>query len=139
MSKENIVSYTIKEIEEMIDQNQLNDAVAHCKHILQFFPKNISTYRILGKSYLEAKQYKETAESFHSVERSNSESVSSAYELTYFDETGKSVTKRFDKVESTGRGKLLLNALTGDLESMGTAISEQEKRQILMEVLKRLC
>lgn len=85
------------------------------------------------------KQYKETAESFHSVERSNSESVSSAYELTYFDETGKSVTKRFDKVESTGRGKLLLNALTGDLESMGTAISEQEKRQILMEVLKRLC
>lgn len=56
-----------QEIEEMIEQNQLKDAVAHCKHILQFFPKNISTYRILGKSFLEAKQYKETSDIFTRV------------------------------------------------------------------------
>ncbi|MEA5077308.1 MAG: hypothetical protein VB013_01940 [Anaerolineaceae bacterium] len=56
-----------KDIEEMIERNQLNEAVAHCKHILQFFPKNISTYRILGKAFLEAKQYKETADIFTRV------------------------------------------------------------------------
>lgn len=56
-----------KEIEEMIEQNQLSEAVAHCKQILQFFPKNISTYRILGKAFLEARQYKETADIFTRV------------------------------------------------------------------------
>lgn len=49
------------------------------------------------------------------------------------------ITKRFERVEITKRGKLLLNAITSDIESMGHSISEQEKRQILMEVLKKLC
>jgi hypothetical protein len=49
------------------------------------------------------------------------------------------VTKRFDRVEDTGKGKLLYNQVTAALDSMGRAISNQEKRQILMEILKNLC
>ena len=49
------------------------------------------------------------------------------------------VTKRFDKVEQSKRGKLLMNSILADIDSMGHAISEQEKRQILMEVLKKMC
>ena len=49
------------------------------------------------------------------------------------------ITRRFDKVEISSRGKLLFNQITAAIESMGHAISEQEKRQVLMEVLKKLC
>ena len=46
------------------------------------------------------------------------------------------VTKRFEHVENTGKGKLLHNQVTAALDSMGRSISTQEKRQILMEILK---
>jgi len=55
------------------------------------------------------------------------------------DVNGESFTKRFDRVEYSNRGKLLYNSITANLAAMGQAISEQEKRQILMEVLKELC
>ena len=39
----------------------------------------------------------------------------------------------------SNRGKLLYNQITQSLDSMGHAISEQEKRQIIMEILQKLC
>jgi tetratricopeptide (TPR) repeat protein len=45
------------EITDMIDHGQFEEAIAHCRHILERFPKHIETYRILGKAYLEAQQY----------------------------------------------------------------------------------
>ena len=56
-----------KMIEELIDQSKLQEAIAHCKHILKTYPKNISTYRILGKAFLEGKSYNETADVFKRV------------------------------------------------------------------------
>jgi tetratricopeptide (TPR) repeat protein len=56
-----------KQIEEMIEQNRLQKAVDHCRHILKIFPKCISTYRILGKSFLEGKQYPNCADVFKRV------------------------------------------------------------------------
>ena len=85
------------------------------------------------------KEYKSTAEEFSGDTISDIGDSTNAYSLTYIDETGGTVTKRFDKVEQSKRGKLLMNSLLADIESMGHSISEQEKRQILMEVLKKLC
>lgn len=84
------------------------------------------------------KEFKATAENF-TGESDSSESTTSGYSLTYVDDSGNSITKRFDRVEQSKRGKLLMNSLLADIESMGHSISEQEKRQILMEVLKKLC
>ena len=84
-------------------------------------------------------RYKETAEAHHSDEESGDIQGSSAYQITFVDENGSLITKRFDRVEGTGRGKLLHNQVTAALDSMGRAISDQEKRQILMEILKGLC
>lgn len=85
-------------------------------------------------------QYRNTAESFHRTEETVSAAeITEDYELTYKDENGKAVTKRFAKVEESRRGKLLYNAIISQLDSMGQAIPEQEKRQILMEVLKEMC
>src|SRR5512138_769227 len=56
-----------QEIEAMIDRGQLDEAIAHCKHILKTFPKHLETYRLLGKAYLEYKRYPDAADVFSRV------------------------------------------------------------------------
>ncbi|MGB9799238.1 MAG: tetratricopeptide repeat protein [Thermanaerothrix sp.] len=56
-----------REIENLIENGQTDAAIAHCRHILKFFPKHIDTYRLLGKAYLEAQHYAEAADIFHRV------------------------------------------------------------------------
>lgn len=87
-------------------------------------------------------QYRNTAENFRHNESDEMELISKSvedYELIFKDENGTAITKRFAKVEESKKGKLLYNSIKFQLESMGQAISEQEKRQILMEVLKEMC
>lgn len=84
-------------------------------------------------------EYKATAEGFSSDSISDVGDNTSSYSLSYIDDNGKTITKRFDSVEQSKRGKLLMNSLIADIDSMGHSISEQEKRQILMEVLKKFC
>lgn len=84
-------------------------------------------------------RYKKTASEFVSQNINEETNNTSSYQITFVDEAGSTVTKRFDKVESSGRGKLLYNQIIASLDAMGHSISEQEKRQILMEVLKKLC
>ena len=86
------------------------------------------------------RMYKATAEN-HKGENAETTGTSetNTYLISFSDESGNTVTKRFDRVEETRRGKLLFNSITSEIESMGRAISEQEKRQILMDILKTLC
>ena len=90
------------------------------------------------------KAYKLTAEAFHSVttETSADESmtgIATGYQITFPTSDGRMVTKRFDQVQYGSRGKLLYNQITSALSSMGQALSEQEKRQIVVEILEKLC
>lgn len=85
------------------------------------------------------KRYKETAESYHTNVKAEEMQSTSTYQITFIGDDGETVNKRFNRVEGTNKGKLLHNQVTAALESMGRAISEQEKRQILMEILKELC
>lgn len=89
--------------------------------------------------YSNLRKYRKTAVEYVSNEPHSDIDGTSNYQITFVDENGQSVTKRFDKVESSKRGKLLYNQITASLDAMGHAISEQEKRQILMEILKKLC
>jgi tetratricopeptide (TPR) repeat protein len=56
-----------REIEGLIDQGHLDEAVAHCHHILKTFPKHLETYRLLGKAHLESKRYTEAVDIFSRV------------------------------------------------------------------------
>jgi tetratricopeptide (TPR) repeat protein len=56
-----------KEIDSLIDQTRLDEAIAHCRHILSKFPKHIDTYRLLGKAYLENNQNSNAADIFQRV------------------------------------------------------------------------
>lgn len=85
------------------------------------------------------KMYRKTAESFQSNKEDDSERETSAYEIKFRTEDGFSEVKRFNKVETSKRGKLLYNSILSEIESMGYSISEQEKRQILMDILEKMC
>jgi len=53
-----------RDIERLIEQGQVDEAIAHCRHILKTFPKHLETYRVLGKAYLEARRYNEVVDVF---------------------------------------------------------------------------
>ncbi len=57
----------IKEIDDLIERDQLDEAIAHCRHILQIYPKHLGSYRLLGKAYLEAKRFGDAADIFQRV------------------------------------------------------------------------
>ncbi len=56
-----------KQIDELIERERLEEAIAHCRHILHGYPKHLETYRHLGKAYLEAKRYGDAADIFQRV------------------------------------------------------------------------
>jgi len=56
-----------REIETLIDQGHIDEAIAHCQHILKTYPKHLETYRLLGKAYLEARRYDDSADIFQRV------------------------------------------------------------------------
>lgn len=84
-------------------------------------------------------EYKATAEGFKPGQDERIGEGTAAYSLTYIDGSGNSITRHFSRVEESARGKLLMNSVISDMEAMGYSVSEQEKRQVLMEVLKKLC
>ena len=90
--------------------------------------------------------YKATAEEYHDIGVAACEekikfdgTAGNTYQVVFVEEDGQSVVKRFDRIEYSNRGKLLYNAITENIESMGHSMSEQEMRQVLMEVLRKLC
>lgn len=55
------------EIESLINRGRYDEAIAHCRHILQVFPKSFQTYRLLGKAFLEARRYSDAVDIFQRV------------------------------------------------------------------------
>lgn len=67
MAEVNLRTY-IQEIDSLIEEGQqIDEAIAHCRHILQTYPKHIETYRLLGKAYLESKRFGDAADIFQRV------------------------------------------------------------------------
>jgi hypothetical protein len=88
------------------------------------------------------KQYKETACNFEMEEAPESvavETLHSDYEFMFLNAQGKATKKRFAKVDYSMRAKLLRNSLVANIEAMGQSISEQEKRQVIAEILQEYC
>jgi tetratricopeptide (TPR) repeat protein len=56
-----------KEIISLITNGQHLLAVDHCLHILATYPKDIETYRILGRAFLEANDHAQAADIFERI------------------------------------------------------------------------
>ena len=99
--------------------------------------------RTLEKCLISLEHYKNTAEAFRGdsdpVGSRQEEIESDSYQISFSLGNGKSETKRFERITTSNRGKLLHNKIVADIESFGQAITEAEKRQILMDVLKKFC
>lgn len=85
------------------------------------------------------KDVKNTAEQFRHTVSQNEKLGEISYQIIFVDEKGDMKVKRFEKIEVSKRSNLLKNAIKANLEAMGQAISQQEKRQVLMEILKEMC
>ncbi len=83
-------------------------------------------------------KFKATVDDFNS-DREKETRGTTSYEIIFTDTNGEKTLRHFDKTEYSERGKLLLNEVSTALEEMGQAISEQEKRQVLVEILENLC
>jgi tetratricopeptide (TPR) repeat protein len=57
----------IREIETLIDQGNVDEAIAHARHILTILPKNLSAYRMLGKAFLESQRFGDASDLFMRV------------------------------------------------------------------------
>jgi tetratricopeptide (TPR) repeat protein len=57
----------IQEIEILIENGNLDEAQKHCWYILKTYPKNISTYRLLGKILMEKGAYEDSVYIFEKV------------------------------------------------------------------------
>lgn len=63
MAKISLRAYN-REIESLIDEGQIDQAIEHCRYILQAYPKHIATYNLLGKGYLESKRHGDAGDIF---------------------------------------------------------------------------
>jgi hypothetical protein len=87
----------------------------------------------------DLREFKETVEAYNSAKQQMPMNESNEYIITFMDNDGKPVTKTFGRIECNGKAKILLNCIKTELEEHGQAITEQEKRQVLMELLQNFC
>lgn len=52
----------LKEIEGYIERGEVDQAIAHARNIIQYYPKQIDAYRLLGKAYLESQHFSEASD-----------------------------------------------------------------------------
>lgn len=56
-----------RQIEEWIEQGLYDQAILHCRHILNSYPKCLDTYRLLGKAFLESQKFGDANDIFQRV------------------------------------------------------------------------
>ena len=112
----------------------------------------ISDWSDVTKAVFEKRlsEWKTTAENFDSenslaqsqkrkIGNPAAESDSAFYSVGFMNDDGVRVTKNFGKVSVSPHARLLRNKITDSLSAMGRSMSDAEKRQVLMEILKELC
>ena len=87
----------------------------------------------------EVKEIKTTIEEFNDNLSNENESDNNSYKISFVNEDGKEQVRSFEKIECSRRANLLYNDLLSSIDEMGESITEQEIRQILMDILKNYC
>lgn len=91
-------------------------------------------------TFVEAlKQFKLVVEERNNRVEETGDSNSNAYRLTFVSANGQETSRVIERVEYGRKAVLLRNEIETALEEMGQAISDQEKRQVLIEILESLC
>lgn len=96
--------------------------------------------RTINSFYSDITAFKKTVEGqdkdFASVEGKSNNNV---YKIIFIDSNGDEQIKTFNKTKYSDKAELLFNDITFALDEYGEAITENEKRQVLMEIIEKLC
>jgi hypothetical protein len=84
------------------------------------------------------KEFKKNVEYYNSQSEQSTDTADT-YKLVTMTSDGQEVVKSFSRSEYSQRAKLLYNDIMNSIDEMGQAITDQEKRQILFEILEKLC
>jgi tetratricopeptide (TPR) repeat protein len=86
MSDIQLQDYAVK-VKDLIQNHRLDEAIAHCQHILRHYPKHVKTYVLLGEACLEKKLFREAVELFQRTLSADPENLISRVGLAMiFDE-----------------------------------------------------
>lgn len=133
-NNENIILNLIKNITN--DENIFAERIGKALTGLRIDDWNFNIYRKFEDSIDD---FKKTIEEFNNKKSNDIYSNSKQYKFIIIDEDGKEQIKSFEKVEYSINAKLLYRDITGAIDESGQSISQQEKRQILIEILESLC
>ena len=86
----------------------------------------------------DLKTFKQTVEEYNNQDSQYTETTDT-YKLITMTSDGQEIVKSFNRSEYSDRAKLLYNDILNSIDEMGQSITEQEKRQILFEILEKLC
>lgn len=133
-NSENMILSLIADVTN--DEKTFAEQIAKAIVGLRIDDWNSSSVEVFAKGVLA---FKQTVETYNNNKHDNVNSSKESYKFVFTDDKGKVTTRIFERVEYSNRAKLLYNDITGAIEDMGQSINEQEKRQILIEILEGLC
>ncbi|WP_349764258.1 restriction endonuclease subunit S [Fusobacterium sp. SYSU M8D902] len=140
-TKEHIFNKNESRVLELIRSSKNNEIVFIEKIARMLTSLRVEDWNnsIIIKFLQEVKEFKITVEEFNSNSLNKEEGKNNSYKITFVNENGNEQAKTFDKVEYTRRASLLYNDLLSSIDEMGESISQQEIRQILIEILEKFC
>jgi tetratricopeptide (TPR) repeat protein len=107
-----------REIENLIDRGNINEAISHCHHILRTFPKHLATYRLLGKAYLELKRYNEAVDIFGRVLMSVPDDFVSHVGMSIINDEGNNLDDSIWHMERAFEAQPSNAAIQGELQRL---------------------
>lgn len=107
-----------RQIEEWIDQGLYDQAIAHCRHILNVYPKSIDTYRLLGKAFLENQRYGDATDIFQRVLSSVPDDFISHVGMSIIREDEGNLTEAIWHMERAFEIQPSNNAIQGELRRL---------------------
>lgn len=94
---------------------------------------------IIERFLNEIVEIKQVIEKFDRDINSSKKAENNSYKISFKDINGKEEIKTFDKAECSNRATLLYNDLLSSIDEMGESISQQEIRQVLIDILEKFC
>lgn len=86
------------------------------------------------------KRFKDSVEQQNKTKELNKRGLNGGfYRLSLVDKNGNEVIRTFDKTQYSERAKLFYNEVTNNIEEYGEAISKPELRQVLLDIVEKLC
>ena len=92
------------------------------------------------KSFCDGlKKFKQTVEEYDRNREIEIDNRNRTVQIIVTDENGANKIRSFEAAEYSERANLLYQDITAAIEEMGQSITEQEKRQVLIDILTKLC